>query len=92
MKKEDLKRALRALKEEGYRLITISVLPREKHFEVIYHLARRNKVRNIRFFLQKNQVLPSVRDIFPNSWIYEWEEHEKTGIKVENAKRLFEIE
>ncbi len=85
----EIKEILRKAKNEGYYLICITVIDLGEYYEVIYHLSKGKEIKDFRFLFRKDEEIPSVKDIFPNAYIYEWEEYEAFGAKFEGARRLF---
>ena len=85
----EVREVAKRMKDEGYYLIGITVIDIGKYFEIIYHFSREKNRKNIRFIVRKGEKIPTISDIFPNAFLYEWEEYEAFGIKFENAEKLF---
>lgn len=94
LKRKDLKKILKDLKEMGVtRISSISGTDVGKDIEVVYHLVHKNMTINIRIPVdKKDHTIETITDLYPGANLFERELSEMLGIHIEkhpNPKRLF---
>jgi Ni,Fe-hydrogenase III component G len=90
LKKVDLKDFETEIKRmRGKRLITITCIPREKDFELLYHFDG-EKIETMQIFATKNKKICDIADMFAAAKIYEEDIQESYGLDFGlPKKRLF---
>jgi ech hydrogenase subunit D len=79
---EGLTGEVRALHDQGWRLITATCVPRPDRRTVLYHFERGDALRHLRVELTADGSVPSIGAIYPGAFLVENEMQELQGLTV----------
>ncbi len=95
---ERLSEAVTALRDDGWRLVTATCIPRERGGRtVLYHFERAERLRHVRVEVPADGAVPSIAPAFPAAFLVENEMRELqglavTGLTVDYGGRLYRDE
>lgn len=88
----DIKTLYRIMLEHlrsGYRLVQICATSVDGGAELIYSVALDYKLENYKIFVEENEEINSISDIFPSAALFENEISELFGVKIDSINMDF---
>ena len=90
----ELVAAAQALRDDGWRLITATTVPRPDRWTVLYHFERDERLCHLRVEVPRDASVPAIDEAFPAAYLVENEMHELqglpvTGMSVDYGGRLY---
>lgn len=70
------------LRQEGYRLVTLTCLHTGDGHDILYHFDQRYVLRHLRLHLKEQEALVSISSLFPAAMIVENEIKDHFGVNV----------
>ncbi len=91
---EGLPEAARALRDDGWRFVTATAVPRASSWTVLYHFERDERLCHLRVDIAQTGSVPAIDDAFPAAFLVENEMSELqglavTGLSVDYGGRLY---
>ncbi|WP_456324189.1 NADH-quinone oxidoreductase subunit C [Desulfonauticus submarinus] len=87
---ENLLEEVKNLKDQGYRLVTLSAVESDNHLEIIYHFDKNFQTINFRILFPKEEPIQSISKIYFCAFLIENEIQDHFGVKFKDLVLSFE--
>jgi ech hydrogenase subunit D len=72
----------RRLRDDGWRFVTATAVPRPEAWTVLYHFERDERLRHLRIEVGRSEPVPAIDEAYPAAFLVENEKSELQGLRV----------